>query len=188
VGQYQVQATLVRERLASAKARLARMSANAETESYRDEIRRAEAYANDQIAADAALEKWGRRAPAPESYETRRAYRNRLAKIARKYLPIDHELKQVRIDDCVDPKVRKLFFDQIMTACRDAVYCGDGVAPGQLREVVEHDVNGFRRTSFVGDCEGRTFIDHFPSSSRRVTAFGIGRDGEMKKVSDIWPR
>jgi hypothetical protein len=121
----------------------------------------------DQIIADEALQPWNRRAPPPRIDESRHEYRCRLARIAARYLPPDHELKNARLDEC-EPSVARIFFPKIMAEVKSAVDSSDTVPNGQLRQIDRLDATGRKITTFVGR---ESFVKAMQAPSKRVTQF-----------------
>jgi hypothetical protein len=151
---------------------LAQLEANDQKARFHDAISDEEAMTRDQQYADASFEVWGRRAPHPRSRETRIDYRARLCRDASAYLPPDHELKHVRVDD-MSGKATGIFFERFMSAMQAAARDPDTVVPGELRRIERIAPTGHKVTTFVGR---RTFIDDHHRDNRRVVGWGAATD------------
>jgi hypothetical protein len=124
-----------------------------------------------QARADAALEAWGVKAPAPTmsddpSYPEK--YRRDLLYLAKKRLPEDHELRNFQVKHLpldAFAAVEPLIFD----ACKKAASRNDSVPPGELRMVkTKNPDNNQEMISFYGQ---RSFIEDFKAPIRYVRGF-----------------
>jgi hypothetical protein len=160
----------------AAHARTARLLAQLEAadqkDRFLDKISDEEAMTQDRQYADASFEVWGRRAPHPRSRETRIDYRARLCRDASAYLPPDHELKNVRVDD-LSGKATGIFFERFMAELKAAARDADTVPSGTLREIEQIAPTGHKVTTYVGR---RTFIDDHHRDNRRVVGWGAATD------------
>jgi hypothetical protein len=152
---------------------LAQLEANDRKDRFLDRMSEEEAMTQDQQFADASFEVWGRRAPHPRSRgEDRISYRARLCRDAAGFLPPDHELKHVRVDD-MSGKATGIFFRQFMEALQKSARDADTVPLGTMRKIDQVAPTGHKVTSYV--CGGgRTFVDEFHQPNRRVIGWGDG--------------
>ena len=102
-----------------------------------------------QERADAVLDKWGLRAPAPVLGEDMGVYRRRVLRMIAKRLPGDKPLRRVRYAECDDAALGALE-PQLFDAARRAVYDVRFMDSGEMREVVERDDNGMAIKNWVG--------------------------------------
>jgi hypothetical protein len=121
-----------------------------------------------QARADDALSTWNMRAPQYTAGESLMDYRRRLARLAQRQLPDDHELRGVRLKR-LDDDVFVPFEPQIFAATKEAGKRNDSAAPGQMRMVEEVDPqNGQKSIRWLGT---RSFIHDFKSPIRFVRSF-----------------
>jgi hypothetical protein len=149
---------------------LAQLEANDRKDRFLDRMSEEEAMTQDQQYADASFEVWGRHAPHPRSREDRISYRARLCRDAAGFLPPDHELKNVRVDD-MSGKATGIFFEKFMRELKAAATDADTVPHGELRRIERIAPTGHKVTSYVGK---RTFVDSLAQPNRRVIGWGDG--------------
>jgi hypothetical protein len=124
-----------------------------------------------QARADDALSTWNIRAPQYTAGESVMDYRRRLAKLAQRQLPDDHELRGVRLKR-LDDDVFTPFEPKIFAACKEAGTKPDSAAPGEMRMVEKVDPgNRQKMIEFLGT---RSFIHDFKPLVRRVRSFWTG--------------
>jgi hypothetical protein len=116
---------------------------------------------------DDALAAWDLRAPAPTLGEPITEYRAKLAILAKKQVPEDHEMRRVQYRR-LDTAVFDNFEPQLLTAVQRAAYDASSVPVGQYRRVVEVDSNGLKIVKWIGQ---RSFTDDFKAPVRRVISF-----------------
>jgi hypothetical protein len=116
---------------------------------------------------DSSLQPWDLRAPAPVLGEDISEYRARLAILAKKQLPEDHELRKIQYRR-LDSRVFDNFEPQLLQAVQKAAYDATSVPPGQFRQITEVDGNGNKVVKFVGP---RSFVEDFKAPVRRVLSF-----------------
>jgi hypothetical protein len=125
-----------------------------------------------QARADSALEPWGVRAPPPVMSDDPRypeQYRRKLAYLAKKRLPEDHELRTFQVKH-IPLDVLETVEPQIFRACRDSAHRPDSVPPGQMRRVEQTDQNGLKIVSWIG---AESFVKELGRPGRRVVSFRI---------------
>jgi hypothetical protein len=166
-------------RLAAAETREARERADAQHRadeaSYlrsREHLLDVQAMARQyQARADDALSTWNMRAPQYVAGESLMEYRRRLARLAQRQLPDDHELRGVKLKR-VDDDVFVPFEPQIYAAVKEAGTKPDSVALGEMRMVEKTDPsNGQKMIEFIGR---RSFVHDFKPLVRRVRSFWTG--------------
>jgi hypothetical protein len=129
-----------------------------------------------QARADDALSTWNIRAPQYTAGESLMEYRRRLARVAQRQLPDDHNLRGVRLKR-LDDDVFAPFEPQIFAACKEAGKRPDSAAPGEMRMVEEiNPQNGQKMIKWLGT---RSFIHDFKSPVRRVRSFWTGERPPM---------
>jgi hypothetical protein len=107
------------------------------------------------------------RAPAPVLGEDITEYRQRLAILAKKQLPVDHELRKVTYRR-LDSAILDNFEPQLLQAVQRAAYDPTSVPPGEFRRVTELDGNGNRIVKFIGP---QSFVKDMGRPGRRVVSF-----------------
>jgi hypothetical protein len=120
-----------------------------------------------QARYDDALQPWDLRAPAPVLGEPIEEYRARLAILAKKQLPTDHELRKIqyrRLDSASFSSLEP----QLLSAVQKAAYDATSVPPGQFRQVTELDRNGHKMVRFIGQ---ESFVKEMGRPGRRVVSF-----------------
>jgi hypothetical protein len=124
-----------------------------------------------QARCDDALTPWGVRAPAFVADEDLDSYRRRLARIAQRQLPDDHELRSFKLRSLPD-EAFATFEPQIYDAVKKAGTQPDSVPPDETREVVKvNPANGQKTIEFIGT---RSFVHDFKSPIRFVRGFRSG--------------
>jgi hypothetical protein len=121
-----------------------------------------------QARADDALSTWGIRAPAFVAGESLDEYRRRLARLAQRQLPDDHEFRHLKISR-MDDDVFTGFEPQFYAATKEAGTKPDSAAPGQMRMVEK--VNPQNGQKFIEWLGSRSFIHDMKSPVRRVLSF-----------------
>jgi hypothetical protein len=127
---------------------------------------------------DDALSPWDVRAPAPILGEDITEYRARLAILAKKQLPEDHQMRKVQYRR-LDTAVFDNFEPQLLTAVSRAAYDPTSVPLGQFRIVPEVDSNGMRMNRFIGQ---EHFTKQMGRPGRRVVSFNT-TNGPMKCIA-----
>jgi hypothetical protein len=121
-----------------------------------------------QARADDAFQSWNIHAPAYVAGESLDDYRRRLADLAQRQLPDDHELRRLRLRALPDDAFAG-FEPQIFTACKEAGNRPDSAAPNELRAVERvNPENGQKMIEFLGT---RSFIHDFKAPVRYVRGF-----------------
>src|SRR5262245_25886090 len=137
-----------------------------------------------QQRADSAFEPWNMRAPPLMAGESLDGYRRRLAKLAKKQLPDDHQLRGVTINKLEDDTFAA-FEPQFFAACKEAGTRPDSAPLGRLREITRVDpANGQKFIDFVGE---RSFVWDFKAPTRRVVSFTTD-DGKFDARKGEWCR
>lgn len=163
-------------RMAAAEEREAREGRNAQARADQASYLRSREHLLDvqatarqyQARADEALSSWGMRAPAFVAGESLGDYSRRLARLAQRQLPADHELRGIRLKALADD-VFAPFEPQIYAACKEAGNRPDSAAPGEMRMVERIDPgNGQKIIEFVGQ---RSFVHDFKAPVRYVRGF-----------------
>jgi hypothetical protein len=126
---------------------------------------------------DDALQSWNLRAPAPVLGEPISEYRAKLAILAKKQLPEDHEMRKVQYRR-LDTAIFDNFEPQLLTAVSRAAYDPSSVPLGQFRIVPEVDSNGMRMNRFIGQ---EHFTKQMGRQGRRVVSFNTP-NGPMKCI------
>jgi hypothetical protein len=138
------------------------------TEFSRDQAMRMQASARVlQQRYDDALIPWDLRAPSPVLGEDIREYRARLAILAKKQLPVDHEMRKVtyrRLDSLVFDN----FEPQLLQAVQRAAYDPTSVPMGEFRRVTEIAPDGMKIVKFIGQ---QSFVKDMGRPGRRVVSF-----------------
>jgi hypothetical protein len=127
---------------------------------------------------DDALQSWNLRAPAPVLGEPIAEYRAKLAILAKKQLPEDHEMRKVQYRR-LDAAIFDNFEPQLLTAVSRAAYDPSSVPLGQFRIVPETDSNGMRMNRFIGQ---EHFTKQMGRPGRRVVSFNTP-NGPMKCIN-----
>jgi hypothetical protein len=129
-----------------------------------------------QARADDALSTWNIRAPEYTAGESLSEHRRRLAKVAQRQLPDDHEFRGVNLGK-LDDDVFVPFEQKILGACKEAGTKPDSAAPNEMRMVERTDPsNGQKMIEFLGQ---RSFIHDFKPLVRRVRSFWTGEGPPM---------
>jgi hypothetical protein len=137
-----------------------------------------------QQRADSAFEPWNMRAPALVAGESLIDCRRRLARLAQKQLPEDHQLRGFKISR-LDDDVFEGFEPQFFAEAKAAALRPDSAAPGQLREVTRvNPANGQKFVEFLGE---RSFVHDFKAPARRVASFTTD-DGKFDVRKGEWFR
>ena len=116
---------------------------------------------------DDALQPWDMRAPGPTLGEDITAYRAKLAILAKKQLPPEHEMRKVQYRR-LDTEIFDNFEPQLLQAVRQAAYDPNTVPVGEFRVVPEVDANGMKMNRFVGP---ESFVKQMGRPGRRVKSF-----------------
>jgi hypothetical protein len=127
---------------------------------------------------DNALSPWDMRAPAPVLGEPITEYRAKLAILAKKQLPPDHQLRKVQYRR-MDTAIFDNFEPDLLQAVSRAAYDASTVPPGQFRKVVEADTNGMKMVRWVGP---ESFVKAMGRPGRRVLSFNT-TNGPMKCIA-----
>jgi hypothetical protein len=127
---------------------------------------------------DDALSPWDMRAPAPVLGEPITEYRAKLAILAKKQLPPDHQLRKVQYRR-MDTDIFDNFEPDLLQAVQRAAYDASSVPPGQFRKVTEVDSNGMKMVRWVGP---ESFVKQMTRPGRRVLSFNTS-SGPMKCVA-----
>jgi hypothetical protein len=172
VSTYSRELTEVKAQHERTKRLLEELQQGQKVDRYLADIADEEAKTADRVRADEAFAAWSRNAPAPKTAETRNEYRARLCHRAAHYLPVDHELRDVRLDG-MSSKATEIFFNEFMRELSKAARDADTVPRGTLRKIEERSPSGHTRTSFVGP---RPFTDFLGAANRRVCGWGAEAD------------
>ena len=117
---------------------------------------------------DNAFKSWGMSAPAPVVGESVDDYSRRLAVLAKKQLPADHDLKKVQFRALADDAF-PVMEAQLLAAVNQSAYRPETVpVDAPLRRVEEKDANGLTSYRYVGQ---RSFIHDLTRAGRRVVSF-----------------
>jgi hypothetical protein len=116
---------------------------------------------------DYALAPWDLRAPAPTLGEPITEYRAKLAILAKKQLPEDHEMRKIQYRR-MDTEIFDRFEPDLLKAVQRAAYDASSVPVGQYRRIVVADGNGLKIVKWIGQ---RSFTDDFKAPVRRVISF-----------------
>jgi hypothetical protein len=127
---------------------------------------------------DEALSPWDLRAPGPVLGEDITEYRAKLAILAKKQLPPDHELRKVSYRR-MDTDIFDRFEPELLQAVSRAAYDPSTVPSGQFRKVGEVDSNGMKMVRWVGP---ESFVKAMGRPGRRVLSFNTS-NGPMKCVN-----
>jgi hypothetical protein len=135
-----------------------------------------------QQRADSAFEPWNMRAPPLMAGESLIEYRRRLARLAQKQLPEDHQLRGFKISR-LDDDIFAGFEPQFFAAAKEAGHRPDSAAPGELRMVEKvNPSNGqkfiefFGTRSFIhdlGERELKIIVETAPSYSENLEQCGL---------------
>jgi hypothetical protein len=120
-----------------------------------------------QARYDDALQPWDLRAPAPVLGEPITDYRARLAILAKKQLPEDHQLRRItyrRLDTAIFDNFESQLLQEVQRAAYDATY----VPPGQFRKVTEIAADGMKVVKWIGQ---QSFVKDMGRPGRRVVSF-----------------
>jgi hypothetical protein len=127
---------------------------------------------------DDVLQPWDLRAPAPVLGEDIAEYRAKLAILAKKQLPADHQLRKVSYRR-MDTDIFDRFEPDLLQAVQRAAYDATTVPIGEFRKVVEVDSNGMKMVRWVGQ---ESFVKAMGRPGRRVLSFNT-TNGPMKCVA-----
>jgi hypothetical protein len=109
-----------------------------------DRAREHQAEFNDVFA------EWPMEAPSILADEGVREYERRLAKLAKRQLPVSNEIRRkVQVNQLADDAF-KVIKPQIYAACKEAIYDPQTVPPGQLRMLEVKDGNRLKYRTFIG--------------------------------------
>jgi hypothetical protein len=116
---------------------------------------------------DDALQPWDLRAPAPVLGEPITDYRARLAILAKKQLPEDHQLRKITYRG-LDTAIFDNFEPQLLQEVQRAAYDATSVPPGQFRKVTEIATDGMKVVKWIGQ---ESFVKDMGRPGRRVVSF-----------------
>jgi hypothetical protein len=116
---------------------------------------------------DDSLAPWNMRAPAMVLGEDVSTYRWKLARLAKKQLPEDHQLRQVQYRQ-LEKDAFDILEPRLLRAVSQEAYNPSNVPVGQFRIVPEVDVNGLKTNRFIGQ---ESFVKQMGRPGRRVVSF-----------------
>jgi hypothetical protein len=116
-----------------------------------------------QEMAQDSLDPWGVRVPGPTLGEPPDEYRRKLLIMAKKQLPVEHELRKIQVRQ-LRADALAVFEPQIYSACKAEAYNPSSVPPGDMRRIEEiNPQNGMKIVKFIGQ---RSFVDQFLQPGR----------------------
>jgi hypothetical protein len=117
---------------------------------------------------DNVFKSWGMSAPAPVIGEPVDEYNRRLAVLAKKQLPEDHDLRKIQFRALADDAFA-VVEPQLLAAVNQSAYNPNTVPiDGPLRRIEERDANGNTTYRYIGQ---RSFIHDLVRKGRRVVSF-----------------
>jgi hypothetical protein len=116
---------------------------------------------------DDSLAPWNMRAPAPVLGQDVSEYRWKLARLAKKQLPEDHEYRQIQYQQ-LEKDAFDILEPRLLRAVSQEAYNPNNVPPGQFRVVPEVDANGLKTNRFIGQ---ESFVKAMGRPGRRVLKF-----------------
>jgi hypothetical protein len=137
------------------------------TLSYDQQMRMQASARTYQTRYDDAFAVWDMRAPGPIVGETPDAYRTRLAILAKKQLPPDHQYRKMQWKQ-LDADAFAVMEPQLLREVKQEALNPMTVPLGQFRMVPEIDSNGLKMHRFIGQ---ESFVKAMGRPGRRVKSF-----------------